>query len=244
MQFTYKDYKKLLSLLKLHGYNPCFYDDYLESERCVIIRHDIDNDIRAALKLAHYEYSNAVKSTYFVLITSNFYNIFSQHSRSLLCEILQYGHQIGLHFDEANYPELKGNMEAICDKIIWECRILEDVIQSPVRVVSMHRPSREALDADLKIPGIINSYSSTFFHEFKYLSDSRRRWREPVEEIIEQEKYDKLHILTHAFWYHENELDLHDTIEKYINSANTERYRYYESNFTDLQSVMREGEVR
>ena len=53
---------------------------------------------------------------------------------------------------------------------------------------------------------MINSYGQTFFHDFKYLSDSRRRWREPVEEIIRSGTYDRLHILTHAFWYHKQRI--------------------------------------
>lgn len=44
------------------------------------------------------------------------------------------------------------------------------------------------LEADLQIPGIMNSYGRTFFHDFKYLSD--RRWREPVLDIIRSEEYD------------------------------------------------------
>ena len=39
------------------------------------------------------------------------------------------------------------------------------------------------------VPGMINGYGKVYFKEFKYLSDSRRWWREPVEEIIESGQY-------------------------------------------------------
>lgn len=107
----------------------------------------------------------------------------------------------------------------------------------------MHRPSRETLEADYDIPGIVNSYGKTFFHDFKYLSDSRRRWREPVEDIIRSGEHDRLHILTHAFWYHEEEEDISQTVGEFIRSANRERYAQMMENITDLPSILREEAV-
>lgn len=107
----------------------------------------------------------------------------------------------------------------------------------------MHRPSKSTLEADYAIPGIVNSYGKTFFHDFKYLSDSRRRWREPVEDIIRAGEYDRLHILTHAFWYHEEEEEISRTVGDFIRSANRERWRQMAENITDLPAIMREEDV-
>lgn len=107
----------------------------------------------------------------------------------------------------------------------------------------MHRPSQAALEADCSIPGVVNSYGKTFFRDFKYLSDSRRRWREPVEEIIRSGTYDRLHILTHAFWYREEEEDISRTVGDFIRAANRERYRQMADNITDLPSIVREEEI-
>ena len=104
--------------------------------------------------------------------------------------------------------------------------------------VSMHRPSQATLESDLQIPGMINSYGQTFFHDFKYLSDSRRRWREPVEEIIRSGTYDRLHILTHAFWYHKADESITETVSAFIRSANAERYGQMQENITDLASIV------
>ena len=90
---------------------------------------------------------------------------------------------------------------------------------------------------------MVNSYGRTFFHDFKYLSDSRRRWREPVEEIIRSGDYNRLHILTHAFWYHEQEETLRETVGQFIRSAGGERYRQLRENITDLESILREEEA-
>lgn len=107
----------------------------------------------------------------------------------------------------------------------------------------MHRPSPAALEADYKIPGIVNSYGKTFFHEFKYLSDSRRRWREPVLDIVRSGEYDRLHILTHAFWYHEAEEDISQTVGAFIRSANRERYRRMAENITDIAAILKEEDA-
>ncbi len=87
---------------------------------------------------------------------------------------------------------------------------------------------------------MINSYSNVFFREFKYLSDSRRRWREDVIGYIKNETYDKLHILTHAFWYHDEEKSLGETLHDFMDGATRERYESLRENFTDLDSALGE----
>lgn len=184
-----------------------------------------------------------VSSTYFVLLTSDFYNVFSKNSMDGLMRIRSYGHEIGLHFDEMRYPLLMGDSIALRDKIRWEAQMLGDVVNCEIRVVSMHRPSKAMLESELKIPGLINSYEKTYFKEFKYLSDSRCRWREPVEDIIASEAYTKIHILTHAFWYHDREQKIEETVNRFVNTANWERYQSYKDNFTDLFKTMRPEEI-
>ena len=107
----------------------------------------------------------------------------------------------------------------------------------------MHRPSKATLEADYCIPGIVNSYGKTFFHDFKYLSDSRRRWREPVLDIIRSGEYDRLHILTHAFWYHEEEKDISHTVGDFIRSATQERYCQMAENITELVAILKEEDL-
>lgn len=184
-----------------------------------------------------------VKSTYFVLLTSDFYNVFSKKSRDGIKQIQEKGHTIGLHFDEVCYPDILGNAEAVKRKIIEEAELLSSVVGDKVDIVSMHRPSQFVLEADMEIPGMINSYGQIYFQKFKYLSDSRRRWREPVDDIIESGRYESLHILTHPFWYGETEEDIHETVSKYINSGNDFRYQVMASNITDMSSIMTAQEV-
>lgn len=242
MEFTYSAYRNLLQLLREQGYSIQNYHDYKSAGRCAILRHDIDTSLSQAVKLAELEAAEGVRSTWFVLLRTDFYNAASKAGQAALRRIQSLGHEIGLHFDEASYVPALGPDE-IVQNIIKECGLLSALLETRVSSVSMHRPSKTTLEADYAIPGIVNSYGKTFFHDFKYLSDSRRRWREPVLNIVRSGEYDRLHILTHAFWYHEGEEDIARTVGAFIRSANKERYQQMAENITDLPSIVGEEEA-
>ena len=81
MTFTFDGYRSLLWLLREHGYEVANYHNWQEKKRCVILRHDIDSSIEDATAFAALERDEGVTSTYFVLLTSDFYNVFSKASR-------------------------------------------------------------------------------------------------------------------------------------------------------------------
>lgn len=238
MEFTYTGYKRLITKMMEAGYMFCSYCDWKDKERCTILRHDVDYDLFKSLQLAQIEFTLGVKSTYFVLVTSNFYNPFSKESYDCLRQIIDLGHNIGLHFDEVRYPDAIGEMDQISELIQKEADILGQAVGRDIDVVSMHRPSNKLINSNLEIPGIVNSYNEIFFKKFKYLSDSRRRWREPIDEIIEGAKYDRIHLLTHAFWYNDEECDLSNSLSEFINGGNKRRYYWLLDNITDLESVI------
>lgn len=239
VSFTYAFYSELISCLKKEGYSFADYHNYEDYSKCVILRHDIDNSIDKSIAMAEVEARLGVKSTYFVLVTSDFYNVGSKKNLEGLRKIQKLGHEIGLHFDEMAYEAT----EDVPSAIARESSVLSGIIGTQVTTVSMHRPSNKTLEANYEIPGMINSYGKTFFNDFKYLSDSRRRWREPVLDIINSGQYDKLHILTHAIWYNEEEEDIHDTIKAFVTSANKERYYQEKENIKDIESILDISEI-
>ena len=246
MDFTYRAYIDMIGLLRENDYQISDYHNWKRlprESRCAILRHDIDFDIRKALSLADVERNIGVNSTYFVLITSPMYNALSKESCEILKKIREMGHFIGLHYDETRYMQSLGSREEIVNNIQKEIRILEEVLGFAVDTVSMHRPSRQVLDADLSIPGVINSYGAVYFSEFKYLSDSRKKWREPILDIISEGKFKRMHILTHAYWYDNEECSLHDSLVKLIKSANKAKYMDLRDNITDIDSIINSEEV-
>ncbi|MCI8810216.1 MAG: hypothetical protein HFF84_08835 [Oscillibacter sp.] len=241
MEFTYNGYQVLLQSLNKRGYRFWNYHSFPQSPRSVILRHDIDNSLEQAVRLAELEAAEGVYSTYFVLLRTDFYNPASKSGLAALRRIQALGHEIGLHFDEAAYGVEE--QKDIVQNITKECGILSALLETQVSSVSMHRPSKATLEADLQIPDVVNSYSKAFFQDFKYLSDSRRRWREPVLDIIESGAYDRLHILTHPFWYHETEQSIQETVSAFVRSANEERWRQMAENITDMDSILKEDEL-
>lgn len=214
-----------------------------EKKRCVILRHDIDQSLDCAVKLAEVEAKEGAVSTWFVLLRTDFYNVASRNSLASLHEIQKMGHEIGLHFDEVGYGR-KLSQDEVIQNIVTEAEILSSILGSHVKTVSTHRPSRDTLDANHEIPGIVNSYGKTFFRDFKYLSDSRRNWREPVLDIVQAGEYERLHILTHAFWYREvNQKGLGETVRAFVNQGNASRYAAMRNNIQDLELIMKECEV-
>ncbi len=235
MMFTYECYSQLLDRLLIKGYNVCDYKNWNKKNKTVILRHDIDYNLENAIGISEIE--NKIcggGATYFVLLSTNFYNIFSKESRNILEKIKKNGGLIGLHFDETQYRITSQN--DMITYINQEIEILSSVVDEKIDVVSMHRPSKEFLSMDLQLPKVINSYSKVFFEQMKYLSDSRRNWRENVEEIIEKNKYERLHILTHPFWYSDsNERTLDQTLKDAILNAALEYYDNMNDNFRDLK---------
>ena len=101
MDFTYKAYEKMVTLLRKNGYVFSKYkDNRMPNLKTVIMRHDVDMDLNKALRMAVFENQLGITSTYYVLISSDFYNAFSKNSVNIMKQIMNLGHDIGLHFDE------------------------------------------------------------------------------------------------------------------------------------------------
>lgn len=242
MKFTYEAYQELIALLRENGYTICGYHNYTQVQKSVIIRHDIDLQIEKAVKMAKLEYDINVRSTYFVLVCSNFFNIFSKRNQDYLREICAMGHDVGLHFDETKYDAEQTDLVQAMEQ---EAALLEQCLGREVRSVSMHRPSKATLEADYKIAGgrIVNSYSAEFFHHHKYVTDSRRTWREDVTQIIKSGTYDRLHVLTHPFWYDEKEQSATDALKKFCTGRAEQCYDDLRDNMRDVEELLRKEDI-
>lgn len=244
MKFLYDEYIRLVSELRDEGYHFSGYHNYKESEKSVILRHDVDMSLEAALQMAMLEREMDVHSTYFILISSDFYNIFSKKSMEYINKIKEAGHDIGLHFDERKYEGnwSGGNIE---NAIVQEAEIMEMALGFDIRSVSMHRPSKLTLDADYRIADgkIVNSYGTEFFHEFEYISDSRREWHKDVWKILHSGQYTKLHILVHPIWYDEKEVEMAEKLKQFCLAAVEERYNTLNENLRGLQDILDRQEL-
>ena len=234
MPFTYQSYAKMIRALREKNFAFVNYSNYRDQKgKAVILRHDVDFDPMRCYRMAEIEYLEKASSTFFFLLRSDFYNVLSPQTLPLVKELEEMGHSVGLHFDETAYCGDVDLVKAIQD----EAAILGDMLGHSVSCVSMHRPSVKCLEGDWQIAGMENSYSHELRTEYEYVSDSRRRWKKPIMNMIESCLPDvpqKLHILTHPFWYHEKENTIEEDLSSFVDSAKHERLFALYNNVSNL----------
>jgi hypothetical protein len=196
---TLDGYRAILRGLKGMGYTCRPFDDARPDRQDLILRHDLDMSIAAAIELGRVEHEEGCRSTHFVLLRTEMYNPFSAEGLAGLAELAAMGHEIGLHFDASLYPADFAAMERAVDQ---ECRILEAMTGRPVRVISFHRPSESALACKGVIAGRRHAYEPCFFKDMGYCSDSRGEWRfgHPFDNAAITGKQ-ALQLLTHPIWW-------------------------------------------
>ena len=214
--FTLKHYEDICNIILKSQYKICFFnDDFDDLENLLILRHDIDQSLDQSIKIAKIENKYNIKSTFFIWLRSPFYNIFEKKYSDIIYEIASLGHQIGLHFDESSYI-IKSEVDF--NKFIEkEINLIQTYFNINIYAVSMHRPSKWILDNNIQLDNYINTYSKIYFKDFKYISDSRRQWKEGcICKKINTNKYNNLHILTHPFWWVNEDISFNERISDFI----------------------------
>lgn len=214
--FTLKHYEEICNIIAKSGYKICFFNNYSSNfKNVLILRHDVDQSLEQSSKIANIENKYNIKSTFFIWLRSPFYNIFEKKYSDIIYEIVNLGHQIGLHFDESIYKiENEIDLNNYIDK---EANIIKDFFNIDIFAISMHRPSKWVLDNDIRFKKYINTYSKKYFEEFKYFSDSRRQWKEGcICNKINIDKYNKLHILIHPFWWTKTDINFNKRMVNFI----------------------------
>lgn len=237
MEFTYNAVIELLHLIKQRGYEFCDYSSADETEKAVILRHDVDLDVEAAYRMAKIENNLGIKSTYFFLVGSEFYNLLSKKTEKTIRDILLMGHQIGLHFDPMKYY-IKTENDYIA-AVTEECSVLRHIFgDKTVCVFSIHRPSKNLLDSDISVDGIINAYSNRFFKEYEYFSDSRMYWKKDVLSAVNGSKYNRMQILIHPIWYADTNSDIIGRLSAFCADKQAAIYENLNDNISDFNSII------
>ncbi len=216
--FTYSHYEEILRLINNSDYKAVFFDTSRRRDMELIIRHDVDVDLSLAHKMAVLENRYGIGTTYFIMLRSPFYNIFDKANFAYIRGILALGHQIGLHFDESFCDS--DDIDTIASDVDCEVRLLRDSFEAPVCAVSFHRPSQLILNSDIKLnDGLVNTYGRIFTKEFKYISDSRRAWKDGclcgfLKAGINSP--DRIQALVHPLWWTDSTLDAQTVIEGFL----------------------------
>jgi hypothetical protein len=236
MSFTYEEYKKIIYSVKKNGFEISNYENIDKHLKAVIFRHDIDFSPSKALKIAEIENNLSIKSIYFVLLSTNFYNVFSLENQTIFKRIISLGHEIGLHFDETKYVYLKSN--DIKKFVNEEAETLGRALGVNIKTVSMHRPSKNTLENNYVFNNLINAYSFKYLYDIKYISDSRMNWKQNPFELLENIETKKVQILTHPFWFDEEVLTVKEKLMNFIEISRNERFKFMKNNFTDIEEYI------
>lgn len=197
--FSYSYFKKILQTVKsnfevhLLSEAPQIEGELYKSK--LILRHDVDISLRRARTMAKMEQDFRIRATYMVMTESSLYCIEDDATRDMLQQIMDMGHEIGLHVDPGTHET-----DSVESKINSGCRELEKIIGSPVLAVSFHRPPEKYLRGPLMIGERVNAYAKELMDW--YLSDSKGYWREgePLPKLSRPEK-PLLQLLIHPIWW-------------------------------------------
>lgn len=211
--FSYEDYKEIIRIIKSTGR----YTDYkhaIERDKFVLMRHDVEYSVERAYDLAKVEESMDFTSTFFFQWTNNSYNLLSRRNLDMIRDMHERGQTIGLHY------ALNGltDMEQAKVQIKKEIDMLSEMCGFQIDTFSVHRPSKDILRANIKLPGILNAYQDEFFTfaeevdentpvAVKYLSDANHIWRYGYPDEANICGNDKVQILVHPFAWHKNGYD-------------------------------------
>lgn len=239
MKFDFDTIKNLYEELNKQGFTFVLASDlnYPQSNKYCLIRHDVDFSTKKALQFATFERDLGVKSTFYFLLRSDFYNLLSPENVRIISTIQSYGHEIGLHFDASIYTNTKDLKQGILNEI----SIFETITGITIKSFSFHRPSPDNLESNLKIHNLINLYHEDFFKKILYVSDSRNVWRRNPFDEIKKEK--SIQILIHPIWYDCLEKDTKTILMELLKEYPKEMYRVLQREFSNLNEFVEEKEL-
>jgi hypothetical protein len=198
--FTYDAYIKFLKLLKQSFRIVPFCEATEGAGSFLILRHDVDASLEAALKMAKVEHKLGIRSTYFVLFSYKFYNLLERDDLATLREISKLGHEIGLHYDVVTYESYGQDLR---ETLETEIGLLRRLLGRKIFSIAGHNVSLMTGEDPFKdIEGYINAYDPELCRN--YVSDSCRSWF--LKDLIRllESNYRKVQLLIHPILWTED----------------------------------------
>ena len=180
--FDLDHYRELIAAAKAGGYRFAFFDS-TPVVGDLLLRHDVDLSLDAALALAELEAELDAPATYFLMTRSEFYNLAAPSGAAAIERLRRLGHRVGLH---AVYPDAERD-----DRL------------DPV--LAWHNPDPDYLTAPVE--GLVNAMQAGFFDPERYRSDSNQHWRHGCpHEALARGEFEWLQLLVHPeIWVYPGE---------------------------------------
>jgi hypothetical protein len=177
----------------------------------LILRHDVDLSLEAALAVAEVEAEEGAWSTWFLMTRSIFYNLASSEGERAIARLRELGHRVALH---AVYPHVE----------------LDDRFDA---AVAWHNPDPDFMTAP--IDGAVNVMAAPFFDSEHYRSDSNQQWRHgcPHDELAGA-AFEWLQLLIHPeIWAFEG-ATMRQTMESMLDAERLARLEHLRDDRIDL----------
>ena len=242
-QPSYDNYRKIIRAFKESGKYMDF-PDALDKEEFLLLHHDVEFSLDKAYALAKVEAEEEFVSSYMVQITNNAYNAFSKKNMTLIHEIADMGHHIGLHYHLNGQTEYEDVRDGIRDQL----RVFSELLGIKVDRFSVHRPIPEVYYHKIVVPGVINTYGPDFFTycedvtdttelEIRYITDSKHRWNYGYPDAETLNKYKKVHFLIHPDSWGEQACDLYGMFDTILREKNEEMIKTMNGEFQRFSEI-------
>jgi hypothetical protein len=208
--FSLMHYGELLEAAKDGGYRWAGFDAAPEAGD-LILRHDVDLSLEAAVAMAEVEAAAGAWSTWFLMTRSVFYNLASKEGVQAVARLRELGGRIAHH---AVWPDV-------------------DLDERFERVVAWHNPDPEYMTAPIE--GALNVMTPPWFDPDHYRSDSNAHWRHGCPDgALARSEFEWLQLLTHPEIWAYDGATMGETMRSFLDADRAARLEYLRADRIDL----------
>jgi hypothetical protein len=208
--FSLRHYRELLEAAKSGGYRFAGFGRAPEPGD-LILRHDVDLSLEAAVALAEVEAEAGAWSTWFLMTRSVFYNLDSAVGNQAIERLRELGGRVAHH---AVWPDV-------------------DLDERFDPVVAWHNPDPEYMTAPIN--GVANVMTAPWFDPEHYRSDSNQHWRHgcPHEQLARGE-FEWLQLLTHPEIWAYDGATMGETMRTFLDADRQARLEHLRNDRIDM----------
>ena len=209
-EFSLGHYRELLDAAGRGGYRFAGFDR-APKPGDLLLRHDVDLSLDAALAMAEIEAAAGAWSTWFLMTRSVFYNLESSAGERAIDRLRALGHRVAHH-------------------AVWPHVDLDERFES---TVAWHNPDAEYMNAPIE--GAANVMAEPWFDPERYRSDSNQRWRHGCpHEPLARGAFDWFQLLVHPeIWVYDG-ATMGETMRSFLDADRAARLELLRTDRIDL----------
>jgi hypothetical protein len=211
-EFSLGHYGELLEAAMAGGYRWASFERPPEPGD-LLLRHDVDLSLAAAVAIAEVEAEVGAWSTWFLMTRSVFYNLRSPEGQAALARLRELGGRIAHH-------------------AVWPHVDLDEAFGFEP-VVAWHNPDAEYVFEP--IPAVQNVMARPFFEQANYRSDSNQHWRHGCpHDALARADFPWLQLLIHPeIWVYEGRT-MGETMRSFLDADREARLEHLRADRIDL----------